>query len=76
LIQKSKKKNGAIILWIKKICQYAVEKNKKKLHKIKNYYHYTVFELADDDISSEKSESSSESDSEEDTKIQSQKLNL
>ena len=53
---------------MKKICQFAVEQRKKKLHKIKHYHHYryTVFELGDDDISSEGSEASSESDSEED----------
>ena len=34
----------------------------EKLHKIMNYYHYTIFDLADDDISSE---SESELDSEE-----------
>ena len=33
----------------------------EKLHKIKNYHHYCIYELADDEISSEEEESSSES---------------
>ena len=38
----------------------------EKLHKIKNYHHYCVYELVDDDISSEESSSDSESEEEDD----------
>ena len=37
----------------------------EKLHKIKNYHHYCIYELADDEISSEEEESSSDSEEEE-----------
>jgi hypothetical protein len=39
----------------------------EKLHKIKNYHHYTVFQLADEDISSEESEEEEESEAEEES---------
>ena len=54
----------------KGLCIRRKTNNKKqsvfeKLHKIKNYHHYTVYELADDDISSASSDSECEDDSED-----------
>ena len=49
-------------------CPFVVKQTKKnflylKNYKIKNYHHYTVFQLEDKDISSKESEESSEESS-------------